>query len=41
MSSTLKMLLSLPVQQGEGGVNLSRRRLFSGKRGDPVGDTQH
>lgn len=25
---------------GEGGVNLSRRRLFSGRRGDPVGDTQ-
>ncbi|MFM5078636.1 hydrogenase-2 assembly chaperone [Aeromonas caviae] len=40
VSSTLKMLLSLPVQQGEGGVNLSRRRLFSGRRGDPVGDTQ-
>jgi hypothetical protein len=28
------------VQQGEGGMNLSRRRLFSGRRGDPVGDTQ-
>ncbi|MGL6548405.1 hydrogenase-2 assembly chaperone [Aeromonas hydrophila] len=40
VSSTLKMLLSLPVQQGEGGMNLSRRRLFSGRRGDPVGDTQ-
>lgn len=40
VDSTLKMLLSLPVQQGEGGVNLSRRRLFSGRRGDPVGDTQ-
>ncbi|MFM4808597.1 hydrogenase-2 assembly chaperone [Aeromonas hydrophila] len=40
VSSTLKMLLSLPVQQGGGGVNLSRRRLFSGRRGDPVGDTQ-
>lgn len=40
VSSTLKMLLSLPVQQGEGGMNLSRRRLFSGRCGDPVGDTQ-
>ena len=32
VSSTLKMLLSLPVQQGEGRVDLGRRRLF-GARG--------
>ena len=32
VSSTLKMLLSLPVQQGAGGVDLGRRRLF-GARG--------
>lgn len=30
-SSTLKMLLSLPVQQG-GGVDLGRRRLFGARR---------
>lgn len=28
VTSTLKMLLSLPVQQGAGGVDLGRRRLF-------------
>ncbi len=33
MSSTLKMLLSLPVQQGAGGVDLGRRRLFGARRG--------
>ena len=32
VSSTLKMLHSLPVQQGEGRVDLGRRRLF-GARG--------
>ncbi|MGU5592456.1 hydrogenase-2 assembly chaperone [Aeromonas sanarellii] len=32
VSSTLKMLLSLPVQQGEGGVDLGRRRLFGALR---------
>ncbi|MFQ2773018.1 hydrogenase-2 assembly chaperone [Aeromonas caviae] len=32
VSSTLKMLLSLPVQQGEGGVDLGRRRLFGGRK---------
>ncbi|WP_429111276.1 hydrogenase-2 assembly chaperone [Aeromonas rivipollensis] len=31
VSSTLKMLLSLPVQQG-GGVDLGRRRLFGARR---------
>ncbi|QWZ64562.1 hydrogenase-2 assembly chaperone [Aeromonas sp. FDAARGOS 1417] len=33
VSSTLKMLLSLPVQQGAGGVDLGRRRLFGARRG--------
>ncbi|MBL0655910.1 hydrogenase-2 assembly chaperone [Aeromonas caviae] len=32
VSSALKMLLSLPVQQGEGGVDLGRRRLFGGRK---------
>lgn len=32
VSSTLKMLHSLPVQQGEGGVDLGRRRLFGGRK---------
>lgn len=32
VSSTLKMLLSLPVQQGKGGVDLGRRRLFGGRK---------
>ncbi|MBS4711114.1 hydrogenase-2 assembly chaperone [Aeromonas caviae] len=32
VGSTLKMLLSLPVQQGEGGVDLGRRRLFGGRK---------
>lgn len=32
VSSTLKMLLSLPVQQGAGEVVLGRRRLFAGRR---------
>ncbi|OZG40617.1 hydrogenase biosynthesis protein HybE [Aeromonas sp. A35_P] len=32
VSSTLKMLLSLPVQQGAGEVDLGRRRLFAGRR---------
>ena len=36
VSSTLKMLLSLPVQQGAGGVDLGRRRLFGARRGQPV-----
>ena len=35
-SSTLKMLLSLPVQQGAGGVDLGRRRLFGARRGQPA-----
>ena len=33
VGSTLKMLLSLPVQQGEGAVNLGRRRLFGARQG--------
>ncbi|MEH8225355.1 hydrogenase-2 assembly chaperone [Aeromonas veronii] len=33
VSSTLKMLLSLPVLQGAGGVDLGRRRLFGARRG--------
>lgn len=40
VSNTLKMLLSLPVQQGEGGVNLSRRRLFGARRGLGLGATE-
>lgn len=32
VGSTLKMLLSLPVQQGAGEVDLGRRRLFAGRR---------
>ncbi|MDX7805628.1 hydrogenase-2 assembly chaperone [Aeromonas caviae] len=32
VSITLKMLLSLPVQQGAGGVDLGRRRLFGGRK---------
>ncbi|MEL3918218.1 hydrogenase-2 assembly chaperone [Aeromonas enteropelogenes] len=32
VSSTLKMLLSLPVQQGGSAVDLGRRRLFGGRR---------
>ena len=32
VSSTLKMLLSLPVQQGAVGVDLGRRRLFGARR---------
>ena len=36
VSSTLKMLLSLPVQQGTGGVDLGRRRLFGARRGQPA-----
>ncbi|QWL66102.1 hydrogenase-2 assembly chaperone [Aeromonas jandaei] len=36
VSSTLKMLLSLPVQQGIGGVDLGRRRLFGARRGQPA-----
>lgn len=32
VSSALKMLLSLPVQQGAGGVDLGRRRLFGGRK---------
>ncbi|WP_279496346.1 hydrogenase-2 assembly chaperone [Aeromonas veronii] len=36
VSSTLKMLLSLPVQQGAGGVGLGRRRLFGARRGQPA-----
>lgn len=33
VSSTLRMLHSLPVQQGAGGVDLGRRRLFGARRG--------
>ncbi|WP_204483670.1 hydrogenase-2 assembly chaperone [Aeromonas veronii] len=33
VSSSLKMLLSLPVQQGAGSVDLGRRRLFGARRG--------
>ncbi|MCQ4053016.1 MULTISPECIES: hydrogenase-2 assembly chaperone [Aeromonas] len=36
VSSTLKMLLSLPVQQGAGGVDLGRRRLFGARRAQPA-----
>ncbi|MEH8196947.1 hydrogenase-2 assembly chaperone [Aeromonas allosaccharophila] len=36
VSSTLKMLLSLPVQQGAGGVDLGRRRLFGAARKVPA-----
>ncbi|MBA2073832.1 hydrogenase-2 assembly chaperone [Aeromonas veronii] len=36
VSSTLKMLRSLPVQQGAGGVDLGRRRLFGARRGQPA-----
>jgi [NiFe] hydrogenase assembly HybE family chaperone len=36
VSSTLKMLLSLPVQQGAGGVDLGRRRLLGARRGQPA-----
>lgn len=36
VSSTLKMLLSLPVKQGAGGVDLGRRRLFGARRGQPA-----
>ncbi len=36
VSSTLKMLHSLPVQQGAGGVDLGRRRLFGARRGQPA-----
>ncbi|MGR6750658.1 hydrogenase-2 assembly chaperone [Aeromonas veronii] len=36
VSSTLKMLFSLPVQQGAGGVDLGRRRLFGARRAQPA-----
>lgn len=36
VSSTRKMLLSLPVQQGAGGVDLGRRRLFGAARKVPA-----
>ncbi|HAT05050.1 MAG TPA: hydrogenase-2 assembly chaperone [Aeromonas salmonicida] len=36
VSSTLKMLHSLPLQQGAGGVDLGRRRLFGTRRGQPA-----
>ncbi|HHQ4518046.1 TPA: hydrogenase-2 assembly chaperone [Aeromonas veronii] len=36
VSSTLKMLLSLPVQPGASGVDLGRRRLFGARRGQPA-----
>ncbi|MNJ12936.1 MULTISPECIES: hydrogenase-2 assembly chaperone [Aeromonas] len=39
VSSTLKMLLSLPVQQG-GGVDLGRRRLFGARRSQGPGATE-
>ena len=39
VSSTLKMLLSLPVQQG-GGVDLGRRRLFGSRRSQGPGATE-
>ena len=40
VSSTLKMLLSLPVQQGGGGVDLGRRRLFGARRSQGLGATE-
>jgi [NiFe] hydrogenase assembly HybE family chaperone len=40
VSSTLKMLHSLPVQQGTSGVNLGRRRLFGARRGQRPGATE-
>ncbi|MDF2403180.1 hydrogenase-2 assembly chaperone [Aeromonas sp. 5HA1] len=36
VSSTLKMLLSLPLHQGAVGVDLGRRRLFGARRGQPA-----
>ena len=39
VSSTLKMLLSLPVQQG-GGVDQGRRRLFGARRNLGLGATE-
>lgn len=36
VSSTLKMLHSLPLQQGAVGVDLGRRRLFGARRGQPA-----
>ena len=39
VSSTLKMLHSLPVQQG-GGVDLGRRRLFGARRSQGLGATE-
>ena len=39
VSSTLKMLHSLPVQQG-GGVDLGRRRLFGSRRSQGPGATE-
>jgi len=40
VSSTLRMLLSLPVQQGASGVDLGRRRLFGARRGQRPGATE-
>ncbi|MNH98380.1 Hydrogenase-2 operon protein HybE [compost metagenome] len=40
VSSTLKMLLSLPVQQGAVGVDLGRRRLFGAHRSQGLGATE-
>ena len=40
VSSTLKMLLSLPVQQGAGGVDLGRRRLFGARRSQGLEATE-
>ncbi|WP_447829948.1 hydrogenase-2 assembly chaperone [Aeromonas salmonicida] len=36
VSSTLKMLHSLPLQRGAAGVDLGRRRLFGARRGQPA-----
>ncbi|PRM86873.1 hydrogenase biosynthesis protein HybE, partial [Aliarcobacter cryaerophilus] len=36
VSSTLKMLHSLPLHQGAVGVDLGRRRLFGARRGQPA-----
>ena len=40
VSSTLKMLHSLPVQQGAVGVDLGRRRLFGARRSLGLGATE-
>ncbi|MDX7923874.1 hydrogenase-2 assembly chaperone [Aeromonas media] len=40
VSSTLRMLLSLPVQQGASGVDLGRRRLFGARPSQGPGATE-